>query len=187
MEACVAAGYAVDEPEDLVRWASDPGRGAILNLHDKRAASALERLREAGVVVVGVLAEHTVAACRQALTDGAVSLLPRSAGPEAVVAVLADALAGRATLPVPLVRSLGAEQRRRGLAENPGRVTAQELTLLRLMAQGSTVTFIAREQGIAERTVYRRLAQLYLRLGVRGRIEAIARAFQWGLLDLSKF
>jgi DNA-binding NarL/FixJ family response regulator len=41
---------------------------------------------------------------------------------------------------------------------------------------------MAREAHVSQRTVYRRLDELFKRLGVESRVAAVARAYQWRLL-----
>ncbi|MCE6998548.1 helix-turn-helix transcriptional regulator [Saccharothrix sp. S26] len=57
--------------------------------------------------------------------------------------------------------------------------TPQTRKLLLLMAAGATDRAIARELGVSERTICRRIALLQLKLGVRTR-------FQLGVLAASK-
>lgn len=57
--------------------------------------------------------------------------------------------------------------------------TPQTRKLLLLMAAGATDRAIARELGVSERTICRRIARLELKLGVRTR-------FQLGVLAASK-
>ena len=52
-----------------------------------------------------------------------------------------------------------------------GEPTDETRLLLKLMATGATDRAIARELGISERTVHRRIARLQLRLGVQSRFQ----------------
>lgn len=56
---------------------------------------------------------------------------------------------------------------------------------LAALASGSTVARLANETGYSERVMFRRLADLYGRLGVSGRAEAIVAAERLGLLGSS--
>ncbi len=58
--------------------------------------------------------------------------------------------------------------------------TARERELLRLVAQGCDNTQIAAHLGLAEKTVRNALSQLYTRLGVEGRPQAVVRARELG-------
>lgn len=66
---------------------------------------------------------------------------------------------------------------------SPPRLVVAERAWLRELAQGSTVTALARTAGYSEREMYRLLAKLYTRLAATGRTEALLAAERWGLLD----
>ncbi len=55
--------------------------------------------------------------------------------------------------------------------------------LLQGLAAGDTVAEVAAQVGYSERETFRRLKQLYTRMGVNGRGPAIVRAVQWGVVD----
>jgi DNA-binding NarL/FixJ family response regulator len=61
-------------------------------------------------------------------------------------------------------------------------VTPEEARWLRDLAKGVTVARLADEVGYSERAMFRRLADLYARLGVTGRAEAMVAAERHGLL-----
>jgi DNA-binding CsgD family transcriptional regulator/pimeloyl-ACP methyl ester carboxylesterase len=60
-------------------------------------------------------------------------------------------------------------------------VTARELDVLRLLATGDTNAEIARRLGIAVHTVERHTANLYRKIGARGRADATAYALRRGI------
>ena len=57
-------------------------------------------------------------------------------------------------------------------------LTAEELEVLRLLAGGGTNAGIARALDITEHTVERHVANLYRKIGARGRAEATAYALR---------
>lgn len=63
------------------------------------------------------------------------------------------------------------------------KVLPEDLPVLRLLAEGATVATIGRLLHIGDRTVYRRLDELYARLGVTNRMAAVSYAFRWGVLE----
>lgn len=67
---------------------------------------------------------------------------------------------------------------RRARADTAGGLTARELQVLRLVAQGKTNKAIARELFISEKTVHRHLSNIFLKLGLSSRAAATAYAFQ---------
>lgn len=62
------------------------------------------------------------------------------------------------------------------------RLTLRQLECLRLAAKGLTSTQIATTLGISARTVNQYFAEACVRLGVRNRIQAVAKAVALGLL-----
>lgn len=62
-------------------------------------------------------------------------------------------------------------------------LTARELTVLALLAEGLPAKTIARRLGVSPRTVHKHTQNLYKKLGTRSRVEALLRAQAMGLLD----
>lgn len=98
---------------------------------------------------------------------------------DVVLDVLGAALAGRVLIPFEVAATLGLP----AAQPDPARFTSEELGWLRMLAAGATATALAEQSGLSNRTMYRRLADLYTRLGVHNRAEAITTATRWGLLD----
>jgi pimeloyl-ACP methyl ester carboxylesterase/DNA-binding CsgD family transcriptional regulator len=65
------------------------------------------------------------------------------------------------------------------------RLTGRELQVLRLVAAGSTNKEIASALGVALSTLERHVANLYPKIGARGRADAIAYALRHGLVPLA--
>jgi DNA-binding NarL/FixJ family response regulator len=63
-------------------------------------------------------------------------------------------------------------------------LTARQTEVLQWVCEGRSSKEIARTLGVAERTVKDHLTLIYVRLGVRGRAEAVARAGALGLIRL---
>ena len=76
-----------------------------------------------------------------------------------------------------------ARQAREG-SEMAGSLTRRELEILELISGGLTMRQIATRLGISPRTVETHVAKLYRKLGVRTRVQAVARAASLGLIDL---
>lgn len=64
----------------------------------------------------------------------------------------------------------------------PGGITAREQDVLALLAEGMTNKQIAERLGLSVKTVMHHSVAIYRKLGVRGRAEATAAAFRYGLL-----
>jgi DNA-binding NarL/FixJ family response regulator len=95
---------------------------------------------------------------------------------DAVLAVLAAALDGQVLLPLEIAVTLSHSD------VDPSTFSPQELTWLRLLAAGATTNALAARSRLSDRTIHRRLADLYSRMGVHNRAEAIAAATRWGLI-----
>jgi pimeloyl-ACP methyl ester carboxylesterase/DNA-binding CsgD family transcriptional regulator len=65
---------------------------------------------------------------------------------------------------------------------SPGRLTAREVEVLRLVAAGQTNNEIAEALSLSVRTVERHIGNLYGKIGARGRADATAYALRQGLL-----
>lgn len=70
------------------------------------------------------------------------------------------------------------------VASNSEELTSRELEILRLTARGYTNKAIGQEMGISDRTVQGHLANIYAKLGVASRTEAVAEAVKRGLISL---
>jgi len=128
------------------------------------------------------------AAVLQALRLGARGYVRKAAGlmdVGAAVRLVADG--GRAIEPEleqAAVMALGrfAQQAREG-SEAQAALTPRELEILVMVSHGLTMRQIGRRLDISPRTVETHVAKLYRKLGVRTRVQAVARAAQLGLID----
>jgi DNA-binding NarL/FixJ family response regulator len=75
--------------------------------------------------------------------------------------------------------------RARAGAAAAGMLTPRELDVVQLVAEGLTARQIASRLKVSPRTVETHIAKLYVKFGVRSRIQAIQRAAALGLVDLS--
>lgn len=118
-----------------------------------------------------------------ALRSGANGYVLKTAEPEEIVAALHAVHQGRLALDPAVMRRVMAQ-----LAGGPppGTVealSARELDVLRLAAQGLTNKAIGVQLGISDRTVQGHLANIYGKLEVSGRTEAVAKAIHLGLVS----
>lgn len=167
-------GYDVEEPDDLMAWAEGGQPSAILlTLGTPGDWSLLSRLHESApdAVVIALLSEPTEEAYLSALRNGASGALPRDAPPESVRDVLRAATRGTSLLPVEVVRALAARAESRSHASGPP--AAHEIEWLRRLAQGVTVGRLADQVGYSERAMFRQLNELYTKLHVKNRTEAL--------------
>lgn len=176
--ALAAARVSVAHPADARTWlAAETRRAALLSMHVPDHLDLLAELAAAGKVVALVRSQESAIA---ALRAGAVGVADWHDPPADIVEVATAALRGRVILPVTLVRQLtGALPRH----DEPPELAPEEVSWLAALAGGSTVTRLADEVGYSERAMFRRLADVYARLGAHNRTEAMLAADRLGLLE----
>jgi DNA-binding NarL/FixJ family response regulator len=148
----------------------------------ERSLGALRALRDEGVAVAAVVIADR--------TDGPSVLRALRLGARGYVRktdlrVVADG--GRAIDPEfeqAAVMALGtfAQQAREG-SEVQATLTPREHQILLMVSQGFTMQQAGHRLGISPRTVETHVAKLYRKLGVRSRVQAVARAAQLGLIE----
>ena len=110
-----------------------------------------------------------------ALARGARSYVLKGTPAAEIVATLRAVAAGEVRLPAAVAAGLG-----RALA--PSALTARERDVLRLIAAGRSNKEVASELSISERTVKYHVTEIFSRLGVQNRAEAVATAARRGLI-----
>jgi len=138
----------------------------------------------AKAVPVVVLGDVPKAA--DALRMGAASALPASVGAKVLCAAVHAAALGLTTLPAELRHVLVGEA---GPMEGAGdddtpaaSLTARELQVLQLLAEGASNKAIARRLGITPHTAKFHVAAIAGKLGASGRTDAVAKAMRLGLV-----
>ncbi|MEC3976921.1 LuxR C-terminal-related transcriptional regulator [Amycolatopsis sp. H20-H5] len=133
------------------------------------------------LVVVAVLLSTEPEDYLRALRAGAHTAVGWCAGPAEIVDALCAAQAGKTVLPTGVARAIARSRAEQG---QPCALSETEIRWLRGLTWGESVVALARSENYSQREVFRRLADLYQRMGARNRQEAIALAGRWGLLDL---
>lgn len=119
-----------------------------------------------------------------ALEAGAAGFLLKDAEPEVIIESVHRVAAGQGTLDQSLTRRILAEfVQRRSLQPvtaqgAEGLLTARELEILGLLAQGMSNEEIARELVVEITTVKSHVARMLPKLGVRSRLQAVVWAYQ---------
>lgn len=117
---------------------------------------------------------------RGALEAGAAGYLSKSAPGRELVQAIRAVAAGATVLQPGLVTPLLAER------PNPrALLTDRELTVLGMLAEGVHNKQVAAALGISARTVERHCDNIYSKLGVGSRTEAVVRAISTGLVQVS--
>ena len=125
----------------------------------------------------------------RALRLGARGYVTKAEGLRDLAATIRRVVAGeRVMTPAHEKDAMGAlgrmARRAREGADVEAGLTPRERQVLELLGGGSTIGQIATRLGISPRTVETHVAKLYRKLGVRTRVQAIARAATLGLVDL---
>jgi DNA-binding NarL/FixJ family response regulator len=177
------------------------GPGAVKRALELRPDVVLMDLRMPagdGVTAIGQLAEHgfaghvlvlttydTDADVLPAIEAGATGYLLKDAPREELVRAVRAAARGEAVLsPAVATRVLG--QVRGEPASADPTLSARELEVLRLVAQGMTNRRAADQLFVSEATIKTHLLHVYAKLGVGDRAAAVAEAYERGLLTPSR-
>lgn len=143
------------------------------------------------VLVVSVFGdEDTVIACVEA---GAVGYLHKDSRPDDVGRIIAEVMHGASPISPMIARKLLERLRRPPAAAAPVKSAPPEVTLspresevLELIARGYAYAEIARLHGVTIHTVQTHIRNLYAKLAVHSRSEAVFEASRMGLLDSMK-
>lgn len=166
----------VEEVSDLDEWLSgNPPRLVVVG--DGAEATILGR-RQPGTLVVVLVPTLDLAGYRQALAAGADGVAHVDGQPAIIADVIRGAVVGEVILPAEVARQLAGKPR----AHQPD-LSNEERNLLQRISEGATVVQLADEFYLAERSVRRRLQNIYVKLGAGGRAEAVKLAGQMGLVD----
>lgn len=113
----------------------------------------------------------------RAVESGATGYLLKDADPDALVRAIHAAAAGETVLAPPVASRL------LGRMQSPeNNLTARELEILGLVAEGGSNRDIARSAAISEATVKSHLVHIFSKLGVDSRTRAVIEARKRGLL-----
>jgi len=132
------------------------------------------------IVAVAILSSLTVDDYVRALAHGADGVVYVDTSSAITADVIKAAIQGEVLLPRQAAESLALLARRTKPSTKLGDA---EIKLLREIASGKTLVELAKETFFSERTVRRHLQNLYLKLGVQNRAEAIAAAAKMGITD----
>jgi DNA-binding NarL/FixJ family response regulator len=177
-----AAGYAADDPEDVVMWADQPSTAVVvLTLGADQGWQLLSQLQEqSGTAVVALVDDVDAVTAARALRAGARSVLSRQVTAAVLCRTIEAILDGHAVLPLEAAAVLAAGE---GTGDRGEAMPSEEQrTWLRRLASGTTVARLAGDAGYSERAMYRLLQTLYEQMGVDGRMQAIIHAQTRGWL-----
>jgi NarL family two-component system response regulator YdfI len=162
-----------------------------LDISEARGVGALRALRESGYkAAVLILTDRTGGpVILEALRLGARGFLEKAEGIRKVASAVRRIADGERLVDPALeqaaVMELGrfARQAREG-SEVAASLTPREREILDHLSTGLTMRQMANRLGISSRTVETHVLKLYRKLGVKTRVQAVARAASLGLIDL---
>ncbi len=139
-----------------------------------------------GVIILTTY--HIDEAVYAALRAGASGFLLKDAAPAEIVNAIRSVVAGEAWLDPAVARRLIDEFAARPEPHTPtpaemAQLTPREREVLSLMARGLSNADVAGELFISEATVKTHLARVMMKLGVREKAQAVAAAYQTGLVQ----
>jgi DNA-binding NarL/FixJ family response regulator len=141
---------------------------------------ALRRLREHPARVIVLTSFGDDDKLFAALRGGAAGYLLKDVEPADLVRAIRSAHAGQSPLS-PAVATRVVEEVAHSGAPTPGALTPRERDVLELIAQGRSNKVIARELGVAEKTVKTHVGHILAKLGVNDRTQAALYAVREGL------
>jgi len=173
---------------DPLAWGSGPApRLVLVAARDDSAWELLSRLGAVAdgrqLTVVALLPDDSTISHRNALQRGATAAVWWREPPDLIRRVCVEALGGLSLIPAPHLQAL-ASARLACEMEPPSELSDTERQWLRRLRDGDSARTVADDANYSERHFRRILLELYSRLGARGRIEAIAAATRYGLLDI---
>jgi DNA-binding NarL/FixJ family response regulator len=166
----VAAAQALD-PDVVLLDLVMPGMDGL---------GALKRLSEGRTRVVVLTSFGDDDKLFAALRAGAAGYLLKDVEPAELVKAIRAAHAGQSPLS-PAVATRVVEEVAHGGPAAPGKLTPRELDVLTLIARGRSNKVIARELGVAEKTVKTHVSHILAKLGVSDRTQAALYAVRQGL------
>ena len=119
-----------------------------------------------------------------ALRAGANGYVLKTAEPEEIVAAVRAVHEGQSALDPALLQKVMAFISSAPLAATVESLSAREIEVLRLAAQGFTNKAIGVHLGISDRTVQGHLTNIFGKLDVASRTEAVTKAIQLGLVSV---
>lgn len=178
---------------DATRLAAESAPDVVLmdyHLPDGSGADAARAIRKQlpGTAVVILTAETSEDAVLASVEAGAVGFLRKSEAAEKVVEAVRRAAEGEMLIPPAMLVGLIARQRQRAQEEAErnrllGELTPREREVLQLMSKGFDNKTIAEQMVISLTTVRGYVQNVLEKLDAHSKLEAVARAGEYGLLD----
>lgn len=138
---------------------------------------------ETPVRVLALSAFSDAAYVRSMLSAGATGYLLKSEAVDTIIAAVRATAGGQPYFSASIAAQLASMARNEPDEQSPPRPTPREQEVLQLLAEGLTNAQIARRLRIAERTVRFHVENLFTRLDVNSRTEAVVKAIRCGWIE----
>jgi two-component system response regulator NreC len=158
----------------------------LLDIEVPDGVKALSELRNNGqqVPVIVVVPHDDAPLLIEAAESGVAGLVPKPAEAEAIRGAIEVVRAGGSYLhPREAMRMVEVVTAGRATSEVEVHLTKRETEVLALLSRGHPARLMADELGLSERTINTHVANLYRKLGVSNRVEALRRALQHKLIE----
>ena len=156
----------------------------------EQSLEAIRQLRQLSVDIHVLLLSHqeNEEMLYEALRAGASGYMLKNIAPDELAEAIHVAARGEMAMPPQLAARLltriGNQSRLKGDGEAQENLTAREREVLQLLARGLRNKEIAARLYVSERTVNFHLANIYAKLHVSGRTEALSKALEQGLIKV---
>lgn len=183
VDALRSTAYWVDVVSDPMTWTASHGREILLLVvSEPNDLDVIIEIRHGSpdAAVITVVDRITTDMLAASLRAGATGSIGLYASPDEVVLALDAATTEKVLVPTPLARLM---LRGHEVRMDRALLSETEVTCLEALAQGERVASLARRLGYSEREIYRRLHRLYIRMGVKGRTQALLLAYRWGVIE----
>jgi DNA-binding NarL/FixJ family response regulator len=183
---CVVVGEAVSG-DQVLEWASKTKFDVVLldiNMPGMKALEVIKNLRKSypAVKILVLTADKDKGTIISILNAGAEGFISKDEDPCVIPDAIRSIMQGKKWLS-PVASTLIIEnlsRPRAGLGNNL--LTDREISILRLIATGSTTKELSSRLGMAERTVEFHITNIYDKLGVNSRASAVNSAKENGLI-----